>query len=104
MTEGIGYRRRGERYADNCVIERDRFGGGPSVMISVGISLHTKTRAMVVNGNLNAARYQNEILLPVCIPHILRNRRMILMHGGAPSHTARTIRNLPNAHRINVLP
>ena len=98
------YRRRGERYADNCVIERDRFGGGPSVMIWAGISLHTKTRAVVVNWNLNAARYRNEILLPVCIPHIRRNRRMILMHDGAPSHTARTTRNLLNANRINVLP
>ena len=30
------FRRRGERFADNCLIERDRFGGG-SVMVSGGI-------------------------------------------------------------------
>ena len=34
------YRRRGERFSDNCVRERGQFGGG-SVMIWDGVSLHT---------------------------------------------------------------
>lgn len=50
------YRRRGERYSAPCVKEKGQFGGG-SVMIWVGISLHTKTQAVVVNQNLNAQRY-----------------------------------------------
>ena len=36
------FRRRGERFADNCLIERDRFGGG-SVMVWDGITSRRKT-------------------------------------------------------------
>ena len=59
---------------------------------------------MVVRGNLNALRYSNEILTPVCIPHLQNNGRMRLMHNGAPSHTAHATRALLQANRINVLP
>ena len=58
---------------------------------------------MVVRGNLNALRYSNEILTPVCIPHLQNNERMRLMHDGAPPHTARATRALLQANRINVL-
>ena len=46
-------RRRGERFADNCLIERDRFGGG-SVMVWGGIVGRRKTNLIDVQGNLNA--------------------------------------------------
>ena len=59
---------------------------------------------MVVRGNLNALKYSNEILTPVCISHLQNYRRMRLMHDGAPSHTARATRALLQANRINVLP
>jgi hypothetical protein len=36
------YRRRGERFADACVLERDRFGGG-SLMVWGGISQGLKS-------------------------------------------------------------
>ena len=62
-----------------------------------------KTQCVVVRGNLNALRYSNEILTPVCIPHLQNNERMRLMHDGAPSHTARATRALLQANRINVL-
>ena len=63
-----------------------------------------KTQCVVVRGNLNALRYSNEILTPICIPHLQDNGRMRLMHDGAPSHTARATRALLQANRINVLP
>ena len=69
-----------------------------------GISLNTKTHCVVVRGNLNALRYLNEILTPVCIPHIQNDGRMRLMHDGAPSHTARATRALLQASRLNILP
>ena len=47
------FRRRGERFADNCLIERDRFGGG-SVMVRGGIMGRRKTNLIVSQGNLNA--------------------------------------------------
>ena len=63
-----------------------------------------KTQCVVVRGNLNALRYSNEILTPVCIPHLQNNEGIILMHDGAPSHTARATRALHKANWINVLP
>ena len=47
------FRRRRERFADNCLIERDRFGGG-SVMVWGGIMGRRKTNLIVVEGYLNA--------------------------------------------------
>ena len=52
------YRRRNEIYAQCCVRERDRFGGG-SVMVWGGIIGNVKTDLVVVQGNLNAQRYVN---------------------------------------------
>ena len=66
------YRRTGERYADCCVIQRDRFGGG-SVMVWGGICGGRKTRLLVLDGNLNAQRYINEVLVPEVIPFLLQN-------------------------------
>ena len=59
---------------------------------------------MVVRGNLNALRYSNEILTPVCIPHLQNNGRMRLMYDGAPSHTECATRALLQANRRNDLP
>ena len=59
-----------------------------------------KTQCVVVRGNLNALRYSNKILTPVCIPHIQNNGRMKLMHDGAHSHTACFTRALLQANRI----
>ena len=61
------FRRRGERFADNYLIERDRFGGG-SVMGWSGIIGRRKTNLIVVPGNLNAQGYINQILQPEAVP------------------------------------
>ena len=58
----------------------------------------------MVRGNLNALRYSNEMLTPVCISHLQNNGRMRLIHDGAPSHTARATRALLQANGINALP
>ena len=65
-------RRRGERFADNCLIERDRFGGG-SVMVWGGIMGRRKTNLIVVRGNLNAQGYINQILQPEAVPFLQRH-------------------------------
>ena len=93
---------KGERYNDVCVRERGQFGGG-SVMVWAGISLHTKTPLIPIHQNLNAARYQNIILLPVAIPHITANRGMVLMQDNATPHTARTTQQVLQGYNIRVL-
>ena len=55
------FRRRGERFADDCLIERDRFGGW-IVMVWGGIMGRRKTNLIVVQGNLNAQGFINQIL------------------------------------------
>ena len=60
------YRRREERFSDACVLETYRFGEG-SVMIWVVISHAERTDLKVMDGNLNAARYRDEILAPIVL-------------------------------------
>ena len=60
---------KGERFADNCLIERDRFGGG-SVMVWGGIMGRRKANPIVVQGNLNAQGYIYQILQPEAVPFL----------------------------------
>ena len=63
------WRMRGERYADCCVSEHDRFGGG-SVMIWTGISIGGCTDLHVINDNLTSAIYRDVILHPIVRPYM----------------------------------
>ena len=81
------YRRRGERFADACVFERDRYGGG-SVMVWGGISHGVKSPLIVVPGNLTAVRYRVEILRPVAVP-LVQQHQMTFQHDNARPHVAR---------------
>ena len=82
------FRRRGERFADKCLIERDRFGGG-SVMVWGVIMGRRKTNLIVVQGNLNAQGYINQILQPETVHFLQRHGPAILMHDNARPHVAR---------------
>ena len=97
------FRRRGERFADNCLSERDRFGGG-SVMVWGGIMGGRKTHLIVVQGNLNAQGYLNQILQPEAVPFLQRHGPAILMHDNAMPHVARICRQFLNRNNVYVLP
>ena len=97
------FKRRGERFADNCLIERDRFGGG-SVMVWGGIMGRRKTSLIVVQGNLNAQGYINQILQPEAVPFLQRHGPTILMYDNARPHVARICRQFLNRNNVNVLP
>ena len=96
------YRRRRERNAQNCVVEVDQFGGG-SLMLWAGISMHTKTPIVTIQGNLTARKYQTDVLLPHLIPHIRANRGMGLFQDNAPCHAARTSQNMMAANNIRII-
>ena len=81
------YRRRGERFADACVVERDRFEGG-SVMFWGGIAHGIKSQLIIVAGNMTAVRYRDEILRPVAVP-LVQQRNLILQQDNARPHVAR---------------
>ncbi len=98
------YRRRGERYADACVRQVDLFGGG-SVMAWGGITFGSRTELLVVDGNLNAQRYCDEILAPVVVPFFNANRNVTLFQqDNARCHTARISTTLLEQNNIETLP
>ena len=97
------FRRRGERFADNCLIGRDRFGGG-SLMVWGSIMGRKKTNLIVVQGNLNAQGYINQILQPEAVSFLQRHRPAILIHDNARSHVARICQQFLNRNNVNVLP
>ena len=97
------FRRRGERFADNCVIERDRFGAG-SVIVLGNIIGRRKTNLIVVQDNLNAQGYINQILQLEAVPFLQRHGPAILTHDNARPHVARICRQFLNRNNFNVLP
>uniref|UniRef100_A0A8K9XJ96 Tc1-like transposase DDE domain-containing protein n=1 Tax=Oncorhynchus mykiss TaxID=8022 RepID=A0A8K9XJ96_ONCMY len=108
LTRGDGrirnYRRRNERYIEACTLERDRFGGGGSIMIWDDVSQHHGTELGVIAGNLNAVRYREDILLPHVVLFLQAHPDMTLQHDNATSHTARSERDFLQDRNISVLP
>lgn len=77
----------GERFSDNCVFERDRFGGG-SVMVWAGIACGRKTPLVVIDGRLNAVRYRDFVLQRVVVPFVRQNN-LTFQQDNARPHVAR---------------
>lgn len=96
------FRRRGERHAQNCVVEVDQFGGG-SLMLWAGISMNKKTPIVTIQDNLTARKYQTDVVLPFVIPHIRANRRMALAQDNAPCHAARATQALLAANNVRLV-
>ena len=81
---------RNERFAEVCIAEHDRYGGG-SVMVWAEISAQGKTDLHVINnGTLTAERYVNEILDVHVRPYAgAIGPDFILMDNNARAHRAR---------------
>lgn len=96
------YRRRGERYAPNCVQQVVPFGGG-SVMVWAGIHHGGRTPLVHVAGALTGVRYRDLILQPYVLPHVN-------VHGGqfqqdnARPHIARVCQDFLQHNNIQTLP
>ena len=63
-----------------------------------------KTNLIVVQGNLNAQSYINQILQPEAVPFLQRHGPAILMHDNARPRVARICRQFLNRINVNVLP
>ena len=81
---------RNERFAEVCIAEHDRYGGG-SVMVWVRIGAQGKTDLYAIeNGTLTAERNVNEILDVHVRPYAgAKGPDFILMDGNARAHRAR---------------
>lgn len=103
------WRRRGERYADQCVMERDAWGGA-SIMVWGGIGLNQRVGPVVFQnlgpgrgGGITAARYIDQALRPHVIPHFARHRNNVFQHDNARAHTARATRDFLQQNGVNVM-
>lgn len=96
------YRRRGERYQDGCVVERVRQGGG-SIMVWGGITWTDRTQLVLVDGNLNAVRYRDEIVDQHILPFINAHAPITLQQDNARPHVARVITDHLTNNNVDVL-
>jgi hypothetical protein len=97
------YRRRRERFADRCVKQTDRFGGG-GVMVWGGISDVGKINLKIVVGNLNGIRYRDEMLAPIVLPFIrIHHFNHFFRQDNARCHISRVAMNFLNDNHIRTL-
>ena len=96
------YRRLGERYSDACMREVDRFGGGGSVIVWGGISHGVKTPLVVIQGNLTAVCYQDQVLMPHILP-LVNAHNLTFQHDNARPHVTRVYRDFLNKNDVQVL-
>ena len=96
------WRRRGERFADCCVDRVTPFGGGSVMVWGGGISITGKTPLIIVDGNMNAIKYRDEILTPVVFPYLRTlGAGAIMQDDNARPHRARIITDHLQAHRVD---
>nr|KAG5692720.1 hypothetical protein BaRGS_033831 [Batillaria attramentaria] len=113
------WRRRGDRYADNCVVENNAWGG-PSLMLWGAIG-HNQVLGPVIfqglgpgRGNgITAQRYMDQVLHPhVLPPHVLpffqAHGNWVFQHDNVrpppPPPTARATQDLLQRSGIQVMP
>ena len=97
------YSRRNECYAD-CVLERDRFGGGGFAMVWADIAHGYRSPLVLIDGNLNVQRYRDDILTRHVIPLFHNNSNIsIFQHDNATSHTTRDTVNFLRTNNIHFI-
>ena len=62
-------------------------------MVWAGISHSGKTNLIIVNGNLTALRYLNDIVRPHVIPYINGNGNLLFQQDNARPHVAHVVRD-----------
>ena len=74
-------------------------------MIWGRISQVERTDLKVIDGNLNAARYRDEIIAPIVLPFLRRHRfSHVFQHDNARCHVARVSMDFLNDNHIRTLP
>lgn len=94
------WRQAGQRYNPLFAVERDRWGRG-SVMVWAGISTHRRTELHIVQGNMNAINYRDNILEAIVVPMVNQmGQGFTLMDDNARPHRARIITEFLLNHQI----
>lgn len=86
------------------VQEVHRFKGG-TLMVWGGIAIGRRTPLVLVDGNLNAVRYRDQILEMFVLPFAAEaGENFIFQQDNARPHTAGLVRNFLQEHNVTVLP
>ena len=72
-------------------------------MVWGGVSQHHWTELVVIEGNLNAVHYRED-LFPHVVPFLQAHPVMTLQHDNATSHTARSGHDFLQDRNVSVLP
>nr|KAG5695720.1 hypothetical protein BaRGS_004465 [Batillaria attramentaria] len=104
------WRRRGDRYADNCVVENNAWGG-PSLMLWGAIGLNQVLGPVIFQGlgpgrgnGITAQRYMDQVLHPHVLPFFKAHGNWVFQHDNARPHTARATQDLLQRSGIQVMP
>ena len=97
------YRRTNERYADCCVLEKNRFCWG-HVDDDFGWDNGWPEDVDLMLGNLSTRRYMDDVLLLMSYHFSITRVPVIFQHDNARSHTALTARQFLAQNSIDVLP
>ncbi|KAK7099853.1 hypothetical protein V1264_022900 [Littorina saxatilis] len=103
------WRRRGERYTGDCVMEHNG-QGGPNVMVWVGIGLNQSRGPVFFNnlgpgrGNgITTQRYIDHILQPHVVPFSQARRNCVLQQDNVRPHTARVTLAFLQHNNIDIM-
>ena len=95
------WREVGQRYDPQFAAPHNRWGSG-SVMVWAGIAANRRTVLHVVQGNMNAQNYRDNVLVPIVVPIANEMRpNFILMDDNARPHRARIITTFLQDHQID---
>ena len=103
------WRRRGERYSDDCVMQNNAWGG-PSVMLWGGIGLNQLLGPVIFRGlgpgrgnGVTAQRHKNQILRPHVVPFFQAHGNFVFQQDNARAHAARLTQDFLQCHNVHTM-
>ena len=97
------WRRNGERFADCCVKQRDRWGGG-SALVWGGITADNNSQLYVLDRLINAQTYRDQSLATIVHPFMLRHLpNGVFQQDNARHHIVRLCTQYLQTNNIDVL-
>jgi hypothetical protein len=92
-----------ERYLDECILEKDRYGGR-SIMVWGAMSWDGLSRLIVVQGTMNANMYISDVLELEAVPFVLNAPAQIFQQDNARPHVARVTLEYLSQQSVPLLP